>query len=109
MNRIPLWLAAVGICGLLLATPAMAQKKYGPGASDTEIKLGQTMPYSGPASSYGTIGKAEAAYFAMINDQGGINGRKITLISLDDAYSPPRTVEQTRKLVEEANVLPSFS
>jgi branched-chain amino acid transport system substrate-binding protein len=109
MNRKPLWLAAVGICGLLLAPSAMAQKKYGPGASDTEIKLGQTMPYSGPASSYGTIGKAEAAYFAMINDRGGINTRKITLISLDDAYSPPRTVEQTRKLVEEENVLLDFS
>jgi ABC-type branched-subunit amino acid transport system substrate-binding protein len=109
MNRKPLWLAAVGICGVLLAPSAMAQKKYGPGASDTEIKLGQTMPYSGPASSYGTIGKAEAAYFAMINDRGGINTRKITLISLDDAYSPPRTVEQTRKLVEEENVLLDFS
>ncbi len=74
------------------------------GPSDTEIKLGQTMPYSGPASAYGTIGKAEAAYFQMINDQGGINGRKINLISYDDAYSPPKTVEQIRKLVESDEV-----
>jgi ABC-type branched-subunit amino acid transport system substrate-binding protein len=79
--------------------------KYGPGASATEIKLGQTMPYSGPASAYGTIGKAEQAYFKMINDNGGINGRKINLISLDDGYSPPRTVEQVRRLVEQDEVL----
>ena len=84
----------------LAAIPASAQKKYDPGASDTEIKIGQTMPYSGPASAYGTIGKAEAAYFKMINEQGGINGRKINFISYDDAYSPPKTVEQARKLVE---------
>ena len=110
MNRNPFWLAAIGVSGLLLfASSAMAQKNTGPGVTDTEIKIGQTMPYSGPASSYGTIGKAEAAYFAMINDQGGINGRKIKLISLDDSYSPPRTVEQTRKLVEEENVLLDFS
>src|SRR6185312_5473347 len=94
---------------LALAPPAFAQKKYGPGVTDTEIKIGQTMPYSGPASSYGTIGKAEAAYFAMINAQGGINGRKINLVSLDDGYSPPKTVEQTRRLVEEENVLFDFS
>ena len=91
-----------------IGTPALAQKKYGPGASDTEIKLGQTMPYSGPASAYGTIGKAEQAYFKMINDQGGINGRKINLISLDDGYSPPKTVEQVRKLVEQDEVLALF-
>ena len=89
-------------------TPALAQKKYGPGASDTEIKLGQTMPYSGPASAYGTIGKAQLAYFKMINDAGGINGRKINLISLDDGYSPPKTVEQVRKLVEQDEVLALF-
>ncbi len=88
-----------------VALPAHAQKKYGPGASDTEIKLGQTMPYSGPASAYGAIGKAELAYVQMLNDQGGVNGRKINLISLDDSYSPPRTVEQVRKLVEEEQVL----
>jgi branched-chain amino acid transport system substrate-binding protein len=85
-----------------------AEKKYGPGVTDNEIKIGQTMPYSGPGSAYGTIGKSEAAYFKMINDQGGINGRKINLISLDDAYTPPRTVEQIRKLVEEDQVLLVF-
>jgi branched-chain amino acid transport system substrate-binding protein len=85
--------------------PARAEKQYGPGVTDTEIKIGNTVPYSGPASSYGTIGKAEAAYFRMLNDQGGINGRKINFISYDDAYSPPKTVEQVRKLVEEDGVL----
>ena len=98
-------------CAALLALsawPAHAQKKYGPGASDTEIKLGQTMPYSGPASAYGTIGKLQAAYFKMLNEQGGINGRKVTLISLDDGYSPPRAVEQVRKLVEQGEVLALF-
>ena len=87
--------------------PAQAAK-YGPGASATEIKLGQTMPYSGPASAYGTIGKVEQAYFKMINDNGGINGRKINLISLDDGYSPPKTVEQVRRLVEQDEVLALF-
>src|SRR5512133_3169602 len=80
----------------LAALPAVGEKKYGPGVTDTEIKLGQTMPYSGPASAYGTIGKSEAAYFEMLNSRGGVNGRKIRLISLDDGYSPPRTVENTR-------------
>jgi branched-chain amino acid transport system substrate-binding protein len=94
--------------GLMLASAAHAQKRYGPGVSDTEIKFGQTMPYSGPASAYGTIGKAEAAYFRMVNDQGGINGRKLNLITLDDGYSPPRTVEQIRKLVEDDQVLFTF-
>jgi branched-chain amino acid transport system substrate-binding protein len=89
----------------LCAGPAVAQKKYDPGASDSEIKLGQTMPYSGPLSGFATLGKAEIAYFAMINDQGGVNGRKITMISLDDGTSPPKTVEQTRKLVEDDQVL----
>src|SRR5215831_12947926 len=98
------------ICGLALAAGlAFAAGQYGPGASDTEIKIGNTMPYSGPASAYGTIGKAEAAYFAMINAQGGINGRKINFVSLDDGYSPPKTVEQTRRLVEEEEVLFDFS
>jgi hypothetical protein len=82
------------------STAAFAQKKYDPGATDTEIKIGNIMPYSGPASAYGVIGKTEAAYFKMINDKGGINGRKINFISYDDAYSPPKTVEQARKLVE---------
>src|SRR6476660_6781274 len=87
---------------------ALAQKKYDSGASDIEIKIGQTMPYSGPGSAYGTIGKAEVAYFKLVNDQGGISGRKINLVSLDDGYSPPRTVEQIRKLVEEEQVLFTF-
>ena len=88
--------------------PAFAQKKYGPGVTDTEIKLGQTMPYSGPASLYGSIGKVEQAYFQMINDRGGINGRKINLISYDDSYNPPKAVEQVRKLVESDEVLATF-
>jgi branched-chain amino acid transport system substrate-binding protein len=87
----------------------LAAGQYGPGASDTEIKIGNTMPYSGPASSYGAIGKAETAYFAMINEQGGVNGRKIEFISRDDSYSPPKTVEQVRKLVEEDQVLFLFN
>ena len=98
----------VGVVLAGVALPAQAEKKYGPGASDTEIKVGQTMPYSGPASAYGTIGKSELAYFKMINEQGGVNGRRINLISLDDGYSPPRTVEQIRKLVEEEQVLFTF-
>ena len=85
----------------LLATSASAEKKYDPGASDTEIRIGQTMPYSGPASAYGTIGRVEAAYFRKINDQGGVNGRKLNLISADDAYNPSKTVEMTRMLVEQ--------
>ena len=91
-----------------LALPAAAQKKYDPGASDTEIKIGQTMPYSGPASAYGTIGKVQAAYFKQINEQGGVNGRKINFISLDDGYSPPKTVEMIRRLVEQDEVLLTF-
>ncbi|MGY4228855.1 branched-chain amino acid transport system substrate-binding protein [Bradyrhizobium sp. USDA 4503] len=87
---------------------ALAQKKYDTGASDTEIKIGNTMPYSGPASAYGTIGKTEAAYFRMINDAGGVHGRKIKFISYDDGYSPPKTVEQARKLVENDEVLLLF-
>jgi len=85
--------------------PAAAQKRATPGVTDTEIKIGQTMPYSGPASAYGTYGKAHAAYFAMLNEQGGINGRKINFISLDDGYSPPKAVEQIRRLVEQDQVL----
>lgn len=84
---------------------ASAQKKYDPGASDTEIRIGQTMPYSGPASIYGEVGKTQAAYFRMVNDQGGVNGRKINFLSLDDGYSPPKTVEGVRKLVEQEEVL----
>src|SRR5271169_4026847 len=88
-----------------LATSAgPARAENAPGVTDTEIKIGQTMPYSGPASAYGVIGKADVAYFKMINDQGGVNGRKINLISLDDGYSPPKTVEQVRRLVEQEQV-----
>src|SRR6195952_4436058 len=93
----------------VIATSASAQKKYDVGATDTEIKIGNIMPYSGPASAYGVIGKTEAAYFKMINDAGGINGRKINFISYDDAYSPPKTVEQARKLVESDEVLFIFN
>ena len=88
---------------------ALAQKKYDTGATDTEIKIGNIMPYSGPASAYGVIGKTEAAYFKKINDAGGINGRKINFISYDDGYSPPKTVEQARKLVESDEVLLIFN
>ena len=88
---------------------ALAQKKYDTGASDTEIKIGNIMPYSGPASAYGVIGKTEDAYFRKINAEGGINGRKITFISYDDAYTPPKTVEQARKLVESDEVLMIFN
>jgi len=94
-------LAALGLA-VTVAAPAMAQET--PGVTKTEIKIGQTMPYSGPASAYATIGKTEAAYFEMINDQGGINGRKINLISLDDGYNPGRTVQQIRDLVENQHV-----
>jgi len=88
---------------------AWAAGQYGPGVSDTEIKIGNTMPYSGPASAYGAIGKAETAYFNMINEQGGINGRKINFVTRDDGYSPPKTVEVVRKLVEEDQVLFIFN
>jgi len=94
---------AVGLAG-----PASAQKKYDPGASDTEIKIGNINPYSGPASAYGTIGKTIGAYFNKVNAEGGINGRKINYISYDDGYSPPRAVEQARKLVESDEVLLIF-
>ena len=88
---------------------ALAQKKYDTGATDTEIKIGNIMPYSGPASAYGVIGKTEEAYFKKINAEGGINGRKINFISYDDGYSPPKTVEQARKLVESDEVLLVFN
>jgi ABC-type branched-subunit amino acid transport system substrate-binding protein len=102
MRSIIVCLAAI----LALACgPAAAQKKYDPGASDTEIRIGQTMPYSGAASIYGEVGKTQAAYFRMVNDQGGINGRKVRFLSVDDAYSPPKTVEGVRRLVEQDEVL----
>jgi branched-chain amino acid transport system substrate-binding protein len=100
MKRFLAFLLCLGI-----ASPVLAQKKYDPGASDTEIRIGNTNPYSGPASAYGAIGKAIAAYFNMVNAQGGVNGRKINFISYDDGYSPPRTVEMARKLVEQDQVL----
>src|SRR5689334_19649148 len=97
--------------GLLAATSsgALAQKKYDSGANDTEIKIGNIMPYSGPSSAYGVIGKTEEAYFKKVNAEGGINGRKINFITYDDAYSPPKTVEQARKLVESDEVLLVFN
>mgnify|MGYP000971958431 CR=1 FL=1 len=108
MKAMKLALATV-LASAGLATAAFAQKAYGPGVTDTEIKIGNIMPYSGPASAYGIIGKAQAAYFQMINDKGGINGRKINFVTYDDAYSPPKTVEQARKLVERDNVLLIFA
>lgn len=101
-------LAAVVALMLAAAPTSAAEKKYGPGASDTEIKLGNTQAYSGPASAYGTISKTIDAYFKKLNAEGGINGRKINFISYDDGYSPPKTVEQTRKLVESDEVLAVF-
>jgi branched-chain amino acid transport system substrate-binding protein len=103
---------SLGLAGLLavaLAGTASAQKKYDPGATDTEIKIGNIMPYSGPASAYASIGKTEDAYFKKINAEGGINGRKIDFISYDDGYSPPKAVEQARKLVEADEVLLIFN
>ncbi len=104
------WLKVVATVGVAaaVASPVAAQKKYDPGANDREIKIGNTMPYSGPASAYGEIGKTFAAYFNKINAEGGVNGRKINFISYDDAYSPPKTVEQTRRLVESDEVLLVF-
>jgi branched-chain amino acid transport system substrate-binding protein len=98
-----------GLLAAALAGSAHAEKKYDPGATDTEIKIGNIMPYSGPASAYATIGKTEAAYFNKLNSEGSINGRKINFISYDDAYSPPKTVEQARKLVESDEVLLIFN
>ncbi len=99
------WLLAAALGVALVNAPALAQSKYDTGASDAEIKIGNIMPYSGPASAYGTIGKTIGAYFDKINAEGGINGRKIKFISYDDAYSPPKAVEQARKLVESDEVL----
>jgi ABC-type branched-subunit amino acid transport system substrate-binding protein len=100
-------LGALALCAF--ASGAQAQKSYDPGATDTEIKIGNLVPYSGPASSYGTIGKAAGAYFDKINAEGGIKGRKIRFLSLDDGYNPAKTVEQTRKLVEQEEVLLLFA
>src|SRR6201747_340255 len=101
-------LTATTVAVAVSASSAYAQKKYDTGATDTEIKIGQTVPFSGPASAYSSIAKTQLAYFKMVNDQGGVNGRKINLIQYDDAYSPPKAVEQVRKLVESDEVLVTF-
>jgi branched-chain amino acid transport system substrate-binding protein len=98
----------VALAAALPMEPAGADKNYAPGVTDTEIKIGQTMAYSGPTSAFGTVGKSEGAYFQMVNERGGIHGRKLRFISLDDGYSPPKTVEQTRRLVEQDEVLLMF-
>ena len=105
------WLIAAATLGVatIATSPVAAQKKYDPGASDSEIKIGNIMPYSGPASAYAEIGKTEAAYFHKVNAEGGVNGRKINFISYDDGYSPPKAVEQARKLVESDEVLMIFN
>jgi branched-chain amino acid transport system substrate-binding protein len=103
------WHLALAAALLSVSLQAEAEKRYGPGVTDSQIKIGNTMPYSGPASAYATQGKASAAYFAKINQEGGVNGRRIEFITLDDAYSPPKTVEQVRKLVEQEQVLAIFS
>jgi ABC-type branched-subunit amino acid transport system substrate-binding protein len=109
MTKLLTAITAISVGFLLTANAGAAEKKYDEGASDTEVKLGQTMPYSGPLSIHGIQGRTEVAYFRMLNEEkGGINGRKINLISLDDAFSPPKTVEQTRKLVEGDGVLAMF-
>src|SRR3954452_4943916 len=100
--------AALALC-TAMSSPALAQKKYDSGATDTEIKIGNIMPYSGPASAYGAIGKTEEAYFKKINAEGGINGRKINFVSYDDRCTPPKTVKQARKLVETDEVLFIFN
>ncbi len=104
-----LHIALAGLAAALISSSALAQKKYDTGATDKEIKIGGISPYSGPASAYGAIGKAISAYLAKINDEGGINGRKVNFISLDDGYNPAKTVEQARKLVEEEEVLFVFN
>ena len=112
MSALPLRLGAVSAALVIMAASSsacLAQKHYDSGATDTEIKVGNIMPYSGPASAYGVIGRTEAAFFKKINDAGGINGRKINFISYDDAYSPPKAVEQARKLVESDEVLLVFN
>ena len=104
-SKLKLLSLAAGIALALSGTSVLAAGKYDVGANDKEVKVGNIVPYSGPASAYGAIGKAIAAYFKGVNEQGGINGRQINFISLDDGYSPPKTVEQARKLVEQEKVL----
>jgi len=102
-------ITVVSVVASFVVQPASAQKKYDVGATDAEIKLGNIVPYSGPASAFGSVGKVQAGFFKMINEQGGINGRKINYISYDDAYSPAKAVEQARKLVENDEVLAMFA
>src|SRR3989440_11465653 len=112
MSVINLRLGAFAAALALLAATssgALAQKKYDTGATDTEIKIGNIMPYSGPASAYGVIGKTEEAYFQKINAEGGVNGRKLNFLTYDDGYRPPKAVEQARKLVESDEVLVGFN
>ena len=104
-----LTIGALQFAGPFVLTAAAAQKKYGPGVTDSQITIGNIMPYSGLASAYAVIGKTETAFFQMINDEGGINGRKISFVSYDDGYSPPKPFEQARKLVEDDNVLLIFN
>jgi branched-chain amino acid transport system substrate-binding protein len=105
MKNSTLAIVAAILLGICPFTAAAAEKKYGPGVTDTEIKIGQTVPYSGPASAFSSYGRVMAGYFQMLNEKGGINSRKVNLISLDNAYSPPKALEQTRKLVEDDEVL----
>src|SRR5215468_1601040 len=106
MIRTWTFFAALSIfAAVWVGSATAADKQYGPGVSDTEIKLGQTVPYSGPASAFSSYGRTMTGYFQMINEAGGINGRKIMLLSLDNAFSPPKALEQTRKLVEDEGVL----
>src|SRR5947207_9594749 len=93
------------LLGTCQFTAVAAEKKYGPGVTDTEVKLGQTVPYSGPASAFSSYGRVMTGYFQMVNENGGINGRKIVMNSLDNAFSPPKAIEQTRKLVEDVGIL----
>jgi branched-chain amino acid transport system substrate-binding protein len=104
INRRTFLKSSAAAAAAFAASAGSARADNAPGVTDSEIKIGQTMPYSGPASAYGVIGRTEAAYFKMINAQGGVNGRKINFITLDDAYSPPKTVEQVRRLVEDEKV-----
>jgi hypothetical protein len=105
MKNSTLAIVSAIVLGACQFTAAAAEKKYGPGVTDTEIKIGQTVPYSGPASAFSSYGRVMAGYFQMLNEKGGINSRKVNLISLDNAYSPPKALEQTRKLVEDDEVL----
>src|SRR5260221_13893668 len=101
MKNSTLAIVSAIVLGTCQFTAAAAENKYGPGVTDTEIKIGQTVPYSGPASAFSSYGRVMAGYFQMLNEKGGINGRKVNLISLDNAFSPPKALEQTRKLVED--------